>query len=76
MRETTLQRTLRYVPLIFMVLVTATVLALVVEQARRGLEGVPGMVVYSLTAGFGLEFVTSVWTHGEHQSGSERELRR
>lgn len=76
MRETALQRTLRYMPLIFMVLVTAMVLALVAEQARRGLDGLPGMVIYSLTAGFGLEFVTAVWTRGGRASGSERELRR
>lgn len=76
MRETTLQRTQRYVALSFMVLVTAVLLALVVEQASHGLEGLPGMVVYALMVGFGLEFVTSVWSGGGHRAGSGRRLKR
>ena len=43
----------------FMAAVTATMLALTFEQARRGLPGMATASVYALTVGFGLEFLRS-----------------
>lgn len=41
----------------FMAAVTATMLALTFEHARRGLPGMATASVYALTVGFGLEFL-------------------
>ena len=51
-------------------LVTALLLALVAEQARRGSAAVPGVLVCALATGFGLEFVWSGWAP-ERRSGSD-----
>jgi len=48
----------------FMALVTATMLALTFEHARRGLSAFPTVAVYALTVGFGLEFLRSQWPGG------------
>jgi hypothetical protein len=42
-----------------MTAVTAAMLALTFEQARRGMQATPTTVVYALTVGFGLEFLGS-----------------
>ena len=75
MRETTVQRMNRYAGLAFVASVTLCVLAFVFGQAARGLEGVPGMVVYALAAGFGLEFMGAAWTGVWRQRGARRALR-
>ena len=62
MRENTTNRMHRLAVLAFMGAVTACLLALVFEQATRGPSGLPGGVVFALAAGFGLEFLGSVWT--------------
>jgi hypothetical protein len=46
----------------FMAIVTATMLALTFEHARRGLPAMPTMTVYALTVGFGLEFLRAEWS--------------
>lgn len=69
----------RYVPLVYVALVTALLLALVVEQSRRGPTALPGALVYSLSAGFGLEFVCSRWaalTGAESDERSRQASRR
>ena len=45
-------------------LVTVWAVALSFEYATRDPVGVPGMAVYALLAGFGLEFVSSEWRDG------------
>ena len=62
MRETTMHRVHRVTVLAFMGAVTACLLALVFEQATQGPSGLLGGAVFALAAGFGLEFVGSVWT--------------
>ena len=62
MRENTMHRVHRVAVLAFMGAVTACLLALVFEQATQGPSGLLGGVVFALAAGFGLEFVSSVWT--------------
>ena len=62
MREITMQRMNRYAGLAVVASVTVCLLAFVFGQAGRGLEGVPGMVVYAFAAGFGLEFMGAAWT--------------
>jgi hypothetical protein len=62
MRENTMHRVHRVAVLAFIGTVTACLLALVFEQAARGPSGLLGGVVFALAAGFGLEFVGSVWT--------------
>ena len=62
MREKVTVTAHRYAQLTFMALVTAVLLASVYHQTGAGLDGIPGMVVYALGAGFGLEFVAAVWT--------------
>ena len=47
--------------LAFMALVTACMLAFALHQAARGVAGLPGLVLYSFCAGFGLECVGSLW---------------
>ena len=62
MTENNMHRVHRLAALAFMGTVTACLLALVFEQATRGPSGLLGGVVFALAAGFGLEFVSSVWT--------------
>jgi hypothetical protein len=57
-----MHRVHRVAVLAFMGAVTAYLLALVFEQATQGPAGLLGGAIYALTAGFGLEFVGSVWT--------------
>ena len=54
-----------------MAIVTAVLLASVLEQAAAGARGIPGMVVYAFAAGFGLEFLSAVWT-GRRKGHSKR----
>lgn len=58
-----------------MAAVTALLLALVADATRRGLAGLPGMVVYAFAAGFGLEFVSASWL-GPKRRGGRRQLQR
>ncbi len=69
MRETMVHRDL---PLVYVALVTALLLALVAEQSSRGPTALPGVLVYSLAAGFGLEFVCSTWAARGGPSSDER----
>lgn len=62
MTENAMHRMHRLAMLAFMGAVTACLLALVFEQATRGPSGLLGGAVFALAAGFGLEFVGSVWT--------------
>ena len=61
MTETTMHKVQRLAILAFMVAVTACLLALVFAQATWGPNGLPGVAMYALGAGFGLEFVISAW---------------
>ncbi len=72
MRESKLHRLL---PMAYVVVVTALLLALVAEQASHGPPALPGLVVYALAAGFGLEFVWSGWTAESRSRRGERPLR-
>jgi hypothetical protein len=47
---------------VFMAIVTATMLALTFDHARRGLPTMPTVAVYALTVGFGLEFLRAEWS--------------
>lgn len=51
----------RYLPVVYVALVTALLLALVADQTSRGPAALPGILVHALAAGFGLEFVCSRW---------------
>lgn len=62
MNEKIIRSTRWYAELAFVALVTACLLAFVFSQAARGPSGLPGVVIYGLAAGFGLEYVSSVWT--------------
>ena len=62
----------RYLPLVYVGLVTALLLALVAEQATRRPAAVPGVLVCALAAGFGLEFVWSAWAPARRSSNGER----
>jgi hypothetical protein len=44
-----------------MAVVTISLIALAFSQPARGAAGVPGLLVYSFAAGFGLEFLGSAW---------------
>lgn len=59
MNERTIETIQRHLRLAFMAAVTASMLALTLYHARRGLSGVPASAVYALTASFGLEFLRS-----------------
>ena len=61
MNEKTIETIRRHARLAFMAAVTATMLALTLEHARRGLPALPTVAVYALTVGFGLEFLRSEW---------------
>lgn len=62
MSEKSIRLARRYAELAFMAVVTACLLAFVFSQAMRGAAGLAGVVVYGLSAAFGLEYVSSVWT--------------
>ena len=49
------------VQLVFVAVVTCWLIALVFTEIQSGLGGAPGVLVYGLTAGFGLEYVRTVW---------------
>ena len=66
----------RYLPLVYVGLVTALLLALVAEQARRGSAALPGVLVCALAAGFGLEFVWSSWAAERRSVSGEPPLPR
>jgi len=57
MNEKTIETIRRHIRVAFMTAVTAAMLALTFEQARRGLLAFPTVAVYALTVGFGLEFL-------------------
>lgn len=76
MREQTIKRISRCSQLAFMATTTIVLMALTFDQASRGLEGLPGTVVYALTAGFGLEFIRSVWTNASQRSSERQQIRR
>lgn len=62
MNETkTIETIGRHARMAFMLAVTATMLALTLEHARRGLPALPTVAVYALTVGFGLEFLRAEW---------------
>ena len=50
-----------HLPLAYVGVVTALLLALVTEHAARGPAGLPGAMACALPAGFGLEFLWSAW---------------
>ena len=56
------ERTSRILVLAYMAAVTAFLLSFAFAAAAKGPSGFPGMVVYALAAGFGLEFVAATWT--------------
>jgi hypothetical protein len=62
MNQKTIEKVGRRIRLAFMAAVTATMLALTLEQARRGLPAFPTVAVYALTVGFGLEFLRAEWS--------------
>ena len=53
----------------FMALVTCFVLVLLFAEATKGLAGAPGVIVYGVTAAFGLEFICSAWTERTRHNG-------
>ncbi|HYI80222.1 MAG TPA: hypothetical protein VEW67_05135 [Thermoleophilaceae bacterium] len=57
MNDETIETISRHIRVAFMAAVTAGMLALTFEHARRGLPAFPTVAVYALTAGFGLEFL-------------------
>ena len=61
MNDKTIETIQRHSRVAFMLAVTAAMLALTLHHARRGLPGAPATVVYALTVGFGLEFLTATW---------------
>ncbi|HEX2161399.1 MAG TPA: hypothetical protein VHF88_06220 [Thermoleophilaceae bacterium] len=71
MNSTTIETIHAYIRWAFMAAVTATLLAMTFEQARRGLPGLAIASAYALTAGFGLEFLRAahpVRPRGENAS--------
>ena len=71
MRET---KPHRHLPLVYVALVTAALLALVAEEATRGPVALPAILVYALAAGFGLEFVRSGWAAASRAASDDRRL--
>ncbi len=71
MRETKVDR---YLALVYVALVTAVLLALVAEEATRGPVALPGILVYALAAGFGLEFVSSTWAAESRPARDDRRV--
>jgi hypothetical protein len=72
MNEKTIKAIGRRIRLAFMAAVTAAMLALTFEHARRGLPGMATAGVYALTVGFGLEHLATAWTGGRRRGGSAR----
>jgi hypothetical protein len=70
MNEKTIETIGRHIRLAFMAAVTAAMLALTFEHARRGLPGMATAGVYALTVGFGLEFLAATWTGGRRRRRS------
>lgn len=62
MNDKTIETIRRHTRVAFMAMVTATMLALTFEHARRGLPAFPTIAVYSLTVGFGIEFLCAEWS--------------
>lgn len=61
MNEMTIEKIGRHIRWAFMATITAAMLALTLEHARRGLPAFPTVAVYALTVGFGLEFLRAEW---------------
>jgi hypothetical protein len=76
MKEQTIKKLSWCSQLAFMATTTIVLLAFTFDQADRGLEGIPTMVVYALTAGFGLEFIRAVWTGASARPPGRREIQR
>jgi predicted membrane channel-forming protein YqfA (hemolysin III family) len=58
----TFQSTMRQAAIFaFMALVTSGVLALLIVELARGLHGLAAIVVYGVTASFGIEFLVASW---------------
>jgi hypothetical protein len=78
MNEKTIETIQRRARLAFMAAVTAAMLALTFEHARRGLPGMATASVYALTVGFGLEFVATTWMDpgGDRSKRASRVFRR
>jgi len=64
MNPKTIEMTGRIATLTFMAIVTVHAIVFAVDQASRGLPGLPGLLVWAFAAGFGLEFLASAWTGG------------
>jgi len=45
----------------FMALVTGAVLGLLIGELARGVQGLAAVVVYGVTASFGIEFLVASW---------------
>ncbi len=45
----------------FMALVTSAVLGLLIVELAKGFHGLAGIVVYGVTASFGIEFLVASW---------------
>ena len=63
-----------YLSLAYVAVVTAILLALIAEQSSRGPAALPGLAVYALAAGFGLEYVSSSWARRRRRRGDDRAL--
>ena len=74
MNARTIKKSWHYGQLVFVALVTACLLTFVFDQAASGLAGLRGMVVWSLAAGFGLEFVCAFWSGRASGSGRRRSV--
>lgn len=74
MSETTLQRVHRNAGQLFVAAVTVCLLALVISQATRGPEGLPGVLVYAVAAGFGLESTGAAWSGRWRRRAAGRRL--
>jgi hypothetical protein len=61
MNEKTIERIRGHARWAFMAAVSAAMLALTFEHARRGMPGMATAAVYALTVGFGLEFLHAEW---------------
>jgi Na+/H+-translocating membrane pyrophosphatase len=58
----TFQSTVRQMAVFtFMAVVTSIVLGLLVVELAKGAQGLAGIVVYSVTASFGIEFLVASW---------------
>jgi hypothetical protein len=76
MNEKMIRAGRRYGELAFVAVVTACLLALVAVEAAEGPASLPGAVLYALAAGFGLEFVSAVWTGRGPRGGPRASLHR